>query len=473
MFDMITVHQLRWFERELHTRIPFRYGIATMTHVTHIWLELSATIDGEKVVGQAADHLPPKWFTKNPDSSLDQEVAEMKDVMVAAGAALSGRTGKSVHALIQEAAITHRTVTSTAGWPELLAHFGLAVVERALIDAFCRRHQSPLGEVLRANGLGIELGDFHPELTGVAPGSGLPATSLTEVSARHTVGLGDPLEEADIAADEQPGDGLPVSLSEVIPRYGINEFKIKVAGESDAALARLERVVGIIDRETGGDYRATLDGNEFFPSMAAWKDFWLQAMDLPSLASLHRALVFVEQPVHRDQALADEVGRVLCDWSGHPPFLIDESGASPADLRRALDLGYIGVSHKNCKGIIHGVANRCLLAHRGDDGLRMSGEDLSNTGPLSMPQDLAAQAALGNASVERNGHHYFAGFAGWPEALSTQMLRRFPELYAKADSGLVAVDLRDGRLPCHDVNRSAFGGQSVDLAGCGECWAEH
>lgn len=470
---MITINHLRWFERELHTRIPFRYGIATMTHVTHVWVELSATIDGEDVVGQAADHLPPKWFTKNPDSPLEAEVAEMKDVMVAAGAALSGRSGPSVHALMQEVEATHRPVTNAAGWPELLAHFGIAVVERALIDAFCRRHQTPLGDVLRANGLGINLADLHPELDGAAPGDLLPKSSLADVSARHTVGLGDPLEEADVAADEQPGDGLPVSLREVIRRYGIREFKIKVAGESDAALARLERVVGVIDEETGGDYRATLDGNEFFKTMAAWQEFWFKARTLPSLGSLHRALVFVEQPVHRDEALADEVGNVLRDWSDHPPFLIDESGASPADLRRALDLGYIGVSHKNCKGIIHGVANRCLLTYRGGANLRMSGEDLSNTGPLAMPQDLAAQTALGNASVERNGHHYFSGFAGWPDELSAFMLARMPGLYARTANGLVAVDLRAGRLNCADVNRAAFGGEPVDLSNCGACWAEH
>lgn len=470
---MISIHRLRWFERELHTRIPFRYGIATMTHVPHMWLELTATVDGEQVIGQAADHLPPKWFTKNPDSTLEEEVAEMKDVMVAAGAAMTGRSAPTVHALMQEVEATHHTVAKAAGWPDLLSHFGVAVVERALIDAYCRRHQASLGDVLRKNGLGVDLAHLHPELQGMAPGDGLPASSLEEVSARHTVGLADPLEESDVTEDERPGDGLPVSLREVIRRYGIREFKIKVAGESDAALARLERVVAVIDDETGGDYAATLDGNEFFASMAAWKDFWQVAQGRESLASLHRALVFVEQPVHRDQALADEVGDVLRGWSNHPPFLIDESGASPADLRRALDLGYIGVSHKNCKGIIHGLANRCLLAKRGGSDLRMSGEDLSNTGPLAMPQDLAAHAALGNASVERNGHHYFAGFAGWPDRMSDLMIERIPDLYARSEDGLVAVNIRDGRLRCAETNRSAFGGGPVDLSNCGECWAEH
>ncbi len=469
---MITVHHLRWFERELHTRIPFRYGIATMTRVPHIWLEIDATIDGERVIGQAADHLPPKWFTKDPTRGLDEEVSEMKDVMVAAGAAITGRSAPTVHAVMREVESTHAAVARSAGWPDLLAHFGIAVVERALIDAYCRRHDTTLHAVLRENGLGVVLSDLHPELVEMNPAQGLPPTALEHVAARHTVGLADPLEDSDVAEDERPEDGLPVSLREVCRRYGIREFKIKVAGESAAALARLEQVVAVIAEETAGDFVATLDGNEFFTSMAAWQEFWQVACQRESIAPLRKRLLFVEQPVHRDQALVDEVGEVLSKWPDHPPFLIDESGAMPADLRRALDLGYIGVSHKNCKGIIHGVANRCLLSSRGGDALRMSGEDLSNTGPLAMPQDLAAQAALGNASVERNGHHYFTGLAGWPEAIEQQILFRYPDTYASLESGTTAVSIVDGRVSCRSVNQHAFGGAKVDLTGAGECWME-
>ena len=350
------------------------------------------------------------------------------------------------------------------GLPDLLSHFGVTFVERALIDAFCRRHQTTVGAVLRGNGLGVELADLHPELAGMAPSEGLPATSLATAASRHTVGLGDPLEESEVAADERPADDLPVSLREVIRHYRLHDFKIKVAGEIGAAVDRLERVTRLIAEETGGNYVASLDGNETFNSVAAFRGFWELAQARPGLAEFWPRLLFVEQPIHRDDALGDAVGDELQVWPDHPPLLIDESGATAADLRRALDLGYIGVSHKNCKGVIHGVANRCLLTRRGDAGLRMSGEDLSNVGPIAAPQDLAVQAALGNATVERNGHHYFNGLAGWPATIAAQVLAKYPDLYASAEGAGARVQTQDGQLHCTSVNQQAFGGSLVDFS---------
>ncbi len=470
---MITVHRLRWFERELHTRIPFKYGIATMVKVPHVWLEVTATVAGERVIGQAADHLPPKWFTKDATRGLADEVAEMKTVLAQAGSGAVGRTAPTVHALMQDVAAAQSAWATAAGLPALLSHFGVTFVERALIDAFCRRHQTTVGAALRGNGLGIVLADLHPELTGMAPADGLPVSSLATVASRHTVGLGDPLEESEVVAAERPPDNLPVSLREVIRRYRLRDFKIKVAGEMGAAVDRLERVTRLIAAETGGDYAASLDGNETFTSVADFREFWELAQARPGLADFWAHLIFVEQPIHRDHALADAVGEALKGWADAPPLLIDESGATAADLRRALDLGYVGVSHKNCKGVIHGAANRCLLTRRGGAVLRMSGEDLSNVGPLALPQDLAVQAALGNASVERNGHHYFNGLQEWPAAIAAQVVAKYPDLYAAAAGSGAWIQISAGQLRCGDVNRHAFGGALIGLeSGAPGPWLE-
>lgn len=467
---MITVHRLRWFERELHTRIPFKYGIATMVQVPHVWLELEATIDGQRVIGQSADHLPPKWFTKDPARGLADEIAEMKAVLTQAGAAAVGMAAPTVHAAVQAVSHAQEAWGRAQGLPNLLTHFGVTLVERALIDAYCRRHQRTVGDALRTNALGIVLEDLHPELAGQVPADGLPKQSLETVAARHTVGLGDPLEETEVAAEERPSDGLPVSLREVIRFYRLHDFKIKVAGEIGAAVDRLERVVALIHAETDGNYVTSLDGNETFTSIAAFREFWELAQARSGLAGLWSRLLFVEQPLHRDHALGEAVGPDLQAWADHPPLLIDESGATPADLRQALDLGYIGVSHKNCKGVIHGVANRCLLAHRGGDALQMSGEDLSNVGPLAVTQDLAVQAALGNASVERNGHHYFTGLSGWPTVVDDQVQAAYPLLYDKTAAGWSRVNITQGRIDCRDVNEAAFGGRAFELNAAGTCW---
>ena len=473
---MISLHRLRWFERELHTRLPFRYGIAVMERVPHVWLEIEATIDGQRVVGQSADHLPPKWFTKDAARGLAEEIEEMRQVLTKAGEWATGAKAETVHDLMQAVNVRQEQWAEEAGIPPLLAHFGVTFVERALIDAYCRRHGESVGAVLRANGLGVRLGDLHAELGDMAPSAGIPDVALDNVASRHTVGLADPLEETDITDEDRPADDLPVSLRTVCRHYRLHDFKIKVAGEPGAALARLERIVRLIGEETKGNYVASIDGNETFTSIEPFREFWEEAKTVPALAELWPRLMFVEQPLHRAQALDAGVGHSLAAWTDHPPMLIDESGGTAEDLRRALELGYIGVSHKNCKGVIHGLANRCLLSRRMTQqpglALQMSGEDLSNVGPIALPQDLAVQAALGNASVERNGHHYFAGLSGWPKSVGLQALVKYPGLYDAAGDGSARVKVIGGRLNLVAVNRTAFGGPRVDLSGAGECWLE-
>ena len=50
---------------ELQTRMPFKYGIATMTRTPHAFVRVQLEVDGKPASGIAADHLPPKWFTKD------------------------------------------------------------------------------------------------------------------------------------------------------------------------------------------------------------------------------------------------------------------------------------------------------------------------------------------------------------------------------------------------------------------------
>ena len=65
----------------MHTRMPFRYGITTLTKVPHLFLRATVEIDGRRQVGVAADHLPPKWFTKNPDTSPREDIAGLVEVI--------------------------------------------------------------------------------------------------------------------------------------------------------------------------------------------------------------------------------------------------------------------------------------------------------------------------------------------------------------------------------------------------------
>ena len=63
--------------RWMRTRFPFRYGIAAMTELPHVFLSVDAAIGGRQIAGLASEGLPPKWFTKNPETTFDQDLPEM------------------------------------------------------------------------------------------------------------------------------------------------------------------------------------------------------------------------------------------------------------------------------------------------------------------------------------------------------------------------------------------------------------
>jgi len=57
--------------RNLRTRLPFRYGVVTLTQFPLLHLAVDVEVaDGRRARGFAADNLPPKWFDKDPAKSF-------------------------------------------------------------------------------------------------------------------------------------------------------------------------------------------------------------------------------------------------------------------------------------------------------------------------------------------------------------------------------------------------------------------
>jgi hypothetical protein len=465
---MILLREAELFRCELHTRMPFRYGIATMTALPHVFLRLTFEIDGRAQAGVTADHLPPKWFTKDPTRPPADEIEEMLRVIRTAVRHARESTGETPFAFWRAVYARQADWARSEKIPPLLANFGVALVEKALLDAFTRTKGTTFASAVHTNGLGIELGSMHTALAGSAPRDWLPPEPLPSLYARHTVGLSDPLEEADIPAADRIHDGLPQSLEACIRFYGVRHFKLKIDGNLERDRDRLRRIAAILSRECP-DYRFSVDGNESFRETDTFVDYARVLLGEPALRAFWRGLMFFEQPWHRDVALSAPIGKIAAAWPDRPPIIIDESDATLESLPTALALGYAGSSHKNCKGIFKGIANACLLAQRRRNGLPglLSGEDLTNIGPVALFQDLAVQAALGSESVERNGHHYFAGLAQFPPALQEQTLAAHGDLYVRGSAGWPRLDIRDGRLSLGSVSRAPFGvGFEPDLSGC-------
>ena len=151
-----------------------------------------------------------------------------------------------------------------------------------------------------------------------------------------------------------------------------------------------------------------------------------------------------------------------------PCFIIDEADGSLDSLPNALELGYDGASHKNCKGIVKGIANAATLdqarASR-ERPVHLSGEDLANVGPIALLQDLSIMATLGIEHVERNGHHYFKGISAWPEIVQETILTNHGDLYHRHPDGYPTLHFEKGRLDITTLNAAPFGpAPNLDLS---------
>lgn len=456
------VRDVRFFVLPMRTRFPFRYGIATMTEVPHLFVRAEVDVDGAVGFGVSSDGLPPKWFTKNPESSFeDDDVPEMYRVIRYAADLAIGTGDCGSYFDWWRAVATGQSQWSVEnGIAPLLGNLGTSLLERAVLDAVCRTTGRTLDQQLRENTLGIRLGEVRSSLVGLEPRDALADQPLQRVSIRHTVGIGDPLTDGDIATEDRVDDGLSQSLTASIRAYGLRFFKVKLSGNELNDRERLRALSRVFQAEVPSGAKLTLDGNENFADIAAFRAQWdAHRGDAQIRELIERSLLFVEQPLHRDWALDESVRTELERWPDAPPIIIDESDAELSSLPRAMELGYSGTSHKNCKGIVKGLANAALLKQCRAAGLPaiLSGEDLGNIGPVTLLQDFAMVASLGIKHVERNAHHYFRGLSMYPAAVQEDVLQQHGDLYSRHPDGFPFLNIVDGVVDLTSVVSAPFG----------------
>ncbi len=442
----------------MRTRFPFKYGIASMNALPHLFVKVDLLVNGRPACGLASEGLPPKWFTKNPDTLFEVDLAEMIAVIQNASriGRLAAEKETGFFAWWRDLYAEQANWAQVSSVPPLLANLGVSLIERAVLDGLCKALVRPLHAVLQSDELGIDLGELREELRGMRVSDVIMPQPLSHVHARHTIGLGDALTSADGSLD----DGLPYTLEESIRAYGLRYFKIKVCGKTEVDLPRLREITRVITAHCPDGFHSTLDGNEQFHDLASFCDFYEALKADASLAPLLRSVLLIEQALHRSKALSEDVR------SG-PGMIIDESDGSLKDLPLALDLGYRGTSHKNCKGIVKGLANAALLKKRAASipgGPILSGEDLAGIGPVAMLQDLSVMTLLGITHVERNGHHYFRGLSMYPQEVQEAALQAHAGLYHRHQADFAALRIEKGMLNTNSINSAPFGcGLTLDM----------
>lgn len=428
-----SVAAVELFERDVRLRMPFRFGVVTLTESPQAFARVRIRLeDGREATGAAAELLAPKWFDKNPALSNEDNFEQLRAALrLAREAYLAGGTNTAFgHNRAHYAAQIE--AGAARGLNSLVSCYGPALVDRAVLDALCRACDVSFYQAVKSNlpGLfafeGLELPQFAADLK--------PADTI---AARHTVGLVDPITAAD---NKQPvDDGLPETLEEVVSTYGQNYFKLKVGGDVRADLERLAAIASVTDR-ISRPYYASLDGNEQYEDVEGVAELWAKMKADKRLARMVSSIIFIEQPIKRQNAFAKSVEKL----SAEKPVIIDESDDSLDAFPRAKALGYRGVSSKTCKGLYKSMINRARCAKWGPDFL-MSGEDLTIQPGLALQQDLALVSLLGLTHVERNGHHYVNGMASLSAKEQDAFLAAHGGLYERSH-GAVRVAIKDGRL---------------------------
>src|SRR5260370_797281 len=175
--------------------MPFRYGISTMTVAPHLFLRVELAVDGQRAHGVAADHLPPKWFTKEPGTPFRDDVAEMIRVIRHAAEAVAALPGSpNLYSLWQQLYSGQTAWAAREAIPPLLANVGGGWVEGAAMGAFGGLPRTPFPKALQQTLLGIDA---------TLPLALLPREPLRSIIARHTVGLTDPITADDIPPAER------------------------------------------------------------------------------------------------------------------------------------------------------------------------------------------------------------------------------------------------------------------------------
>jgi L-alanine-DL-glutamate epimerase-like enolase superfamily enzyme len=433
---LLTIREIVAYEWPFKLRLPFRFGAVTHTHgrqaVVRARIRLS---NGREGWGVAAESLAAKWFDKDPALTDDENYDQLRKAIEIATARYLAASANTAFGHFVDGYAAQLADSTRARLNPLVASFGPALTDRAVLDALLRLNGVSFFEGMRRNIAGMKPHHALPDLAGFDFSAFLGSLApQPAIAARHTVGLVDPITAADQAPDARVDDGLPETLEEVAATYHQRYWKLKVGGDVAADVDRLSRIAAVLDRASE-PYHVTLDGNEQYGDPDGVLALWRRMQATPALKRLCASILFIEQPIKRAVALTRDV-RMLAIAK---PVIIDESDGELDAFVTATGLGYTGISSKACKGFYKSVINlaRCRLWNEDAKAERyfMSAEDLTTLAGTCVQQDLALVGLLGLGHVERNGHHFVDGFAGRSSAEAEAFATAHPDLYAPSPRG--------------------------------------
>src|SRR3954462_394195 len=183
-----------FFERPVRLRLPFRFGVVTLREAPQMFVRVRIRLgDGREGEGGSADLLVPKWFDKSPELSNEQNFDQLRRSLAMARHSLLGAGSNTPFGLSATVDGAHHAACAAIGLNGLVASYGLALIDRAIIDALGRLQAKSVFRLARENTLGLNAAtaadlagfDFDAFLARLAPAQ--------SIHVRHTVGLVDAL----------------------------------------------------------------------------------------------------------------------------------------------------------------------------------------------------------------------------------------------------------------------------------------
>jgi len=148
---LIHVREVEAFERMMPFVRPFRFGAVTVTSAPQAFVRVEVEVAGHgRARGVAAEMMMPKWFDKNPAKSPAETVADLRASLAHAARAYADRA-------VSDTAFGHHCaiIAGQQAWaasrslPALTAHFGPALVDKAMLDGLLKTLGLGLADGLR------------------------------------------------------------------------------------------------------------------------------------------------------------------------------------------------------------------------------------------------------------------------------------------------------------------------------------
>jgi L-alanine-DL-glutamate epimerase-like enolase superfamily enzyme len=416
----------------VETRVPLKFGLETLTHVTcaRVCVRVEDRL-GRSAEGWGETPLSVQWVWPSALSYAERyEALERFTRRLAQAWADFVGWGHPVevgHAFMESvlpdllAQLNRERGETSEAMPWLAALVCCSAYDLALQDAYGVLHARPSYQTYSQEFMNRDLGAYlepaqasDASFHGRYPCDYMTATPPKRLPAWHLVGGLDLLARSELTGAE-PDDGYPVALTDWIARDGLKCLKIKLRG-NDAAwdYARLVRV-GQLALQGGVDWLSS-DFNCTVTDAEYVNDILDRLMH--EHPRIYGMLLYVEQPFPYDlEAHRIDVHSV----SARKPLFMDESAHDWRLVRLGRSLGWTGVALKTCKTQTGALLSLCWArAH----GMTLMVQDLTNPMLAQIPHVLLAAHAGTIMGVETNAMQFYPDASRPEEAVHPGLYRR-------------------------------------------------